>query len=141
QKSVARGAAFVELLFTAIAVDANRRCIDENAGLVRQRSDRLRDERCPAHAAVVNSAPCVARPALRDVLTGEVDHDGRAIDRRRVDRAGFGIPRDLARRAWRAPHESVNVMPARLERFDERRAYETVRAGDDDHRRRIYLEL
>jgi hypothetical protein len=101
----------------------------EHARLAIQARERTRDECRSLHAAVANRPLRRGAPALADVLPGEVHDRLDALEARRVQRSGRGIPRHVvALAASNADHADAVA----LERLHEGGAEESRRAGDCD---------
>ena len=62
----------------------------------------------------------LARPALREIFAGEMDHGSDPVELRGVDRAGVDVPRDLVGRARCMAHERPHLDSARCEFSHER---------------------
>ena len=93
EKAGARRRGLGEDLVAAIAVVADRRRADQDAGLRRQAAD-LVDQRARADdAAVAQLLAARRRPApVGDRLAGQVDHDADAVERRGGRRPGDHVP-------------------------------------------------
>ena len=131
EEAVAPGTRLGQHLVAAVAVDAHRRCADEDARRDGRVGERSRKGTRRADAAVADPRLHRRCPAATGhALAREMDDGVHRSHRRGVDDARVGAPAVLIGTAWRAAHEADHVVPRSLQERDESRTDEAAGAGD-----------